>query len=381
MDLELMFSSTISPHMANWEKWTKFSEDLLVLVLAFTISIFTITSFTLFHCSERNTFTFPSLCMHQVLMGKIFCFQLRHHTCLIKVTLLQLHHHTSLTTFMLVTRAPLTLITHAPPTFITHNPLTSITHAPLMFITRAHCIHDTCSKLSLFHSNIPFHSPVFVHLQIWPVSQLTYLSPIFSPLTHKSDLFPISKHTWNTLTVLLLSNNIKINPRPWPTDQSPVFCSICSDKINSGIQKDTAPTCSIENCNARFHQACNGLSIHQTHHAKHSGCSITWKCPQHGTGVAEIIAPPPPVYEIPSRLSAVGKSCSVCKNPIRARYPDLAYHWANPSCNVCHLVATCSGFVNPRVPARACALSTQVWHCHLHSSLPASSHPATQPDT
>ena len=54
----------------------------------------------------------------------------------------------------------------------------------------------------------------------------------------------------------------------------------------------------------------------------------------------------------------------------------------NPSCNnVCHLAATCSGFVNPRGPARAPALSTRVWYCHLHSSLSASSHSTTQPDT
>ena len=77
------------------------------------------------------------------------------------------------------------------------------------------------------------------------------------------------------------------------------------------------------------------------------------------TGIVETIAPPPPVYEIPSRPSAVGKSCSVCKDPIRTRYADLAYHCANPSCdNACHLAATCSGFVNPRGLARACVLST-----------------------
>ena len=143
-----------------------------------------------------------------------------------------------------------------------------------------------------------------------------------------------------------------------------------------------APTYSFENCNARCHQACNGLSIHQTRHAKSVGHSITWKCPQQGTGIAEIITPLPPVYEVPSRPFAVGKSCSVCKNPVRARYVDLAYHCTNPSCNnICHLAATCSGFVNPRGPARACALSTRVWYYHLHSSLSAGSHSATQPDT
>ena len=58
-------------------------------------------------------------------------------------------------------------------------------------------------------------------------------------------------------------------------------------------------------------------------------CSITWKCAQHGTGIAEVIAPPPPVYEIRSRPSTVGKSCSIFKNPIWVRYADLAYHCAN----------------------------------------------------
>ena len=74
--------------------------------------------------------------------------------------------------------------------------------------------------------------------------------------------------------------------------------------------------------------------------------------------------------------------CSVCKNPIRSRYTDLAYHCADPSCdNVCHLAATCSGFVNPRGTTRARILSTRIWHCHLHSSTTPSGHPSTQPDT
>ena len=185
MDLELMFLSIISLRMANWEKWTKFFADLLPLVLEYTISIFTATSFTFFQRSERNTFTFLSLCMDHAFIAKIFCFQLRHHMCLINVTLLQLHHRTSLTTLTFITRGPLA--------FITRNPLTSITWAPLTFTTRADYIHDTCSKLTLFHSSILFHSPVFIHLQIQPVSQLTYLSPTFPPLTHKSDSSPISK--------------------------------------------------------------------------------------------------------------------------------------------------------------------------------------------
>ena len=60
-----------------------------------------------------------------------------------------------------------------------------------------------------------------------------------------------------------------------------------------------------------------GLSTSQTRHAKNCSRSMTWKCSQHGTGIAEIIIPSPTVYELPSRPSAAGKSRSVCKNSIR----------------------------------------------------------------
>ena len=70
--------------------------------------------------------------------------------------------------------------------------------------------------------------------------------------------------------------------------------------------------------------------------AKNSGCSITWKCPQHGTGITEIVMLPPPVYDLPSRPSAPGKSCSIGETPI-------------PLCE----------FVNPRGTTRIHILSTK----------------------
>ena len=141
-----------------------------------------------------------------------------------------------------------------------------------------------------------------------------------------------------------------------------------------------ASTCSNKNCSACCHQACNGLSTGQTRHAKDSGCSILWKCPQHGSGIAKVIIPQAPVYEQPNRPSAVGKSCSVCMNPIRTRYADLAYHCANASCdNVCHLAATCSEFVYTRGNARPRALSTRIWHCHLHPATPSATPPSATP--
>ena len=88
-----------------------------------------------------------------------------------------------------------------------------------------------------------------------------------------------------------------------------------------------------------------------------------------------------PVYELPNCSSVVGKSCSVCKNPIHTCYADLAYNCANPSCdNVCHLATMCSRFVNPRGTTRAHILSTWFWYFHLHSSPSATTHPLTPPD-
>ena len=92
MDLELMSSLC----MANWVIWTKFFTDLLALVLAYAVSILTAISFTFFQGSELNTFTFISLCLCHVLMAKIFSFQLLYHTCLIKLTSLQVYYCTSL---------------------------------------------------------------------------------------------------------------------------------------------------------------------------------------------------------------------------------------------------------------------------------------------
>ena len=67
-------------------------------------------------------------------------------------------------------------------------------------------------------------------------------------------------------------------------------------------------------------------------------------------------------------------------NPVRTRYADLAYHCAHPSCdNVCHPAATCSGLVYPRGNARPRALSSRIWHCHLHSATPSATSPSAAP--
>lgn len=121
----------------------------------------------------------------------------------------------------------------------------------------------------------------------------------------------------------------------------------------------TARTCSATNCNARCHHGCNGLTNNQTCHVKSCGCNITWKCQQHGSGMAEVIIPPPPVYEPPNCPSAEDKLCSVWKSPICSCSANLAYHCVDPSCDdVYPLTATCSSFVNLRGSTTAYILST-----------------------
>ena len=192
-------------------------------------------------------------------MKKIFHFRLRHHSCLIKLTLLQLQHHTSL--------------------------------IKLANISSLHHNYNTCSILKLHYSNITSHYSVFIHLQIPSDIQLSHLPSIFVSLTQRCAPYSISNYIWNTSKLLLLSGDVKINPGLQPIDQNPVFCIICSNKINQGAQQNMAPTCSDEKCNAQCHQACNGLSISQTRHAKNSGHSITCQCPQNDTGIAKIIMP------------------------------------------------------------------------------------------
>ena len=298
-------------------------------------------------------------------MEKIFRSTLRHHSCLIKLPLLQLHHHT-----LLIKLTYIASLHNIPYTC----PLIKLT---IITSLRHYCY--TCVISNLHCSNIIPHCFGSTHL-IPPEFHSIQLKFTLILFSQTFTCYSIFNYIWNTSKLLHLFGNVEINPGPRPIDQNPVFCTICSRKINRGLQQDMAPTCSNENLSAQYHQACNGLSTGQTCHAKDSGCSIIWKCPQHGSGIVEVIIPPTPVYEQPNRPSAVGKSCSVCVNPIHTRYADLAYHCASPSSdNFCHLAAMCSRFVYPRGNARPRALSTRIWHCHLHSTTPSATSPSAMP--
>ena len=217
-----------------------------------------------------------SIYISHVFMEKIFRSTLRHDSCLIKLPLLQLHHHILLIKFTYVSSL--------------HNIHYTCPLIKLKIITSLHHNCHTCSISNLHHSNIIPHCSGSTHL-IPPEFQLVQLKFTFILFSQTFASYSIFNYIWNTSKLLLLSGDVEINPGPRPVDLNPVFCSICSRKINRGPQQDMAPTCSNENCSARCHQACNGLSTDQTRHAKDSGCSIIWKCPQHGSETAEVIIP------------------------------------------------------------------------------------------
>ena len=79
---------------------------------------------------------------------------------------------------------------------------------------------------------------------------------------------PVNRDSSN---ILLLSSDVESDPGLRLPDENPIYCIICSAKIKRGIQQETAPSCTETNCQLRSHQACNGLTVAQTRHAKSCG--------------------------------------------------------------------------------------------------------------
>ena len=166
---------------------------------------------------------------------------------------------------------------------------------------------------------------------------------------------------WDSSNIVFIFGDVESDPGPRRPNENPMYCIICSTKIKRGIQQETAPSCTVTNCQLRCHQACNGLTVAQICHVKSCGHHILWKCSKYGSGIAEIVIPPPP--------SATAKSYSVCSTPIWPRYADLAYYCTESSCpNVWHLILTCNRFFIPRSEARQRELANPIWKCHLHTS-------------
>lgn len=71
---------------------------------------------------------------------------------------------------------------------------------------------------------------------------------------------------WDCPKLLLISRDVWSNTVLQTIDKSPVFCEICSSKINRSIQQVLAPTSTETSCSMQYHQRCHGLTPNQTWH-------------------------------------------------------------------------------------------------------------------
>ena len=83
----------------------------------------------------------------------------------------------------------------------------------------------TCSIPNLHRSNIIPDCSGSTHL-ILPESQLVQLKFTFILFSQTFASYSIVNYIWNTSKLLLLSDDVEINPGPRPIDQNPVFCTI-----------------------------------------------------------------------------------------------------------------------------------------------------------
>ena len=143
-------------------------------------------------------------------------------------------------------------------------------------------ILDTWYLDLILHYNYNITLYVYITLAFYQSLQWTYIYRFHHSIVSSFYKFIptcISNNILDASKLLLLSGDVETNSGPRPINMNPVFCTICSSKINRGI--DTRSTCSDTKCNARCHQACNGLSTNQTRHPKTCWHTIMWKCLQH----------------------------------------------------------------------------------------------------
>ena len=106
----------------------------------------------------------------------------------------------------------------------------------LIKLTAITSLHRNCYTRSiskLHHSNIISHCSVSTHL-IPSDFQLVQLKFIFILFSQTFTSYSIFNYIWNTSKLLLLSGEVEINPGTRKINQNPVFCIICSRKINRG---------------------------------------------------------------------------------------------------------------------------------------------------
>ena len=119
-------------------------------------------------------------------------------------------------------------------------------------------------------------------------------------LPHQYSLTEVVVHIYATghilLSRLLLSGDIEPNPGPPKRDTIIFECHLCKKDIK-GTALTAAHVCAAEDCSARCHAKCDGLSSSGSYKARTDPNTIVkWFCLDHGSGNVEItkIVPDPP---------------------------------------------------------------------------------------
>ena len=295
LDLELMFTSTISLRTANWIKWEKLFTDLVALSTGSTYSLalfirfggfiyrmyllalfngflYSLAVFIQFGGSAHwiylldlfigftyslalyirfggfiylpylwtlvSAYTVFMLIANLVSFSHIserntstFLSIYTPHVLIEKIFRFTLRHHSCLIKLTLLQLHHHTLLIKLTNVASLHNIHYTCPLIKLTIITSLHHNCHTCSISNLHCSNIIPHCFGSTHL-IPPEFQLVQLKFTFILFSQTFASYSIFNYIWNTSKLLLLSGDVKINPGPHPIDQNPVFCTTCSRKIN-----------------------------------------------------------------------------------------------------------------------------------------------------
>ena len=173
---------------------------------------------------------------------------------------------------------------------------------------------------------------------VYDTIQHPHSAPIF--LSPFQKFVPITIFTvfWDISKLSLLSGRVETNPGPFPIDENPVFCCICSSKLierfRGIVMHNVIKPAMIWQPTKLAMQNLVDLLL------RGNALNMTLVSLMLSSHLHQFLN-----YQIVLLLQ-VNFAQSCCT--------DLAYHCDASSCaNVCHFSATCSGFLNLRGSTRA----------------------------
>ena len=192
-------------------------------------------------------------------------------------------------------------------------------------------------------------------------------------LPHQYSLTEVVVHIYATghilLSRLLLSGDIEPNPGPPKRDTIIFECHLCKKDIK-GTALTAAHVCAAEDCSARCHAKCDGLSSSGSYKARTDPNTIVkWFSLDHGSGNVEItkIVPDPPQATHLINPALLHPYCDTCSIKFDSKL-KAAYQCHKEGClKAVHKQPACSGFRTPRGKKEQAAWLLKVWLCKEHN--------------